>query len=440
MRHPPYNPILHNGALPLAGLHPFFDRFSCHIPSENGIMKDRVCDPLLYEERTMNEIKRHKLFYKYGRKIAKPIFHRWFNYDCPVVNAPDEPYIVLANHNLELDPVLVSMAFPNHMYFVASEHILRKGFGSWVLMYFLKPIIRMKGKVEVKTVAEILRTARAGHNICIFAEGARSFNGRTCNILPSTGKLVKRSGSALITYRMEGGYFTQPRWSLTLRKGEIRGVVAGIYSAEDLKNMTESEVNALIVRDLQEDAYATQAKKPIPYKGKKLALGMESTLFRCPKCKAAGTLKSTDNSISCSCGAHFTYTDHGDLIDENGEKHTITKWDLWQQKMLHDDFLIWKEENRQEAIFTDEVTLYAIDANHEITNTQKGTLTAYVDRIECGSHTFFYEEMRGLDIFSRNFIVMNYGNEAVHYEIKGDLMFCALKYLYLYKLVKGETL
>ena len=60
-------------------------------------MKDKVCDPLLYEERTMNEIKRHKLFYKYGRKIVKPIFHRWFNYDCPVVNAPDEPYIVLAN-------------------------------------------------------------------------------------------------------------------------------------------------------------------------------------------------------------------------------------------------------------------------------------------------------------------------------------------------------
>lgn len=388
----------------------------------------------------MNEIRRHKLFYKYGRKIARPILCRWFHYECPIVENTSEPYIVLANHNMELDPALVAMAFPEHMYFVASEHILRKGFGSWFLMHFLKPIIRMKGKVEVKTVAEILRTARAGHNICIFAEGARSFNGKTCKILPSTGKMVKRSGSGLITYRMEGGYFTQPRWSMTLRKGRIQGVVAGIYTSADLKNMTEEEVNALIVRDLQEDAYATQAKNPVPYKGKKLALGMESTLFLCPKCGQLDTLKSDDVSISCSCGTRFVYTEYGDLTDADGHKHSITEWDLWQQKELRKRYEAAKEASSNEPLFSDELTLFDIDENHQFRNTEKGTLTAYLDRIEICNHTFYFEEMLGLDIFSRNFIVMNYGKEATHYEMKGDLMFCALKYLYLYKLVKGENL
>lgn len=388
----------------------------------------------------MNEIKRHKLFYEYGRKIVKPIFCKWFNYECPIVDLPEEPYIVLANHNMELDPVLVGAAFPKHMYFVASEHILRKGFGSWFLMHFLKPIIRMKGKVEVKTVAEILRTARAGHNICIFAEGARSFNGLTCNILPSTGKMIKRSGSALVTYRLEGGYFTQPRWSTTLRKGKIRGVVAGVYSAEDLKAMTEDEVNALIIRDLQEDAYATQAKDPVPYKGKKLAFGMESTLFLCPKCGQIDTLKSDDASISCSCGAHFAYTVYGDLIDKEGNKHSITEWDLWQQKQLRQRFEAAKANASEDPFFSDTVTLYAIDQNHQFKESVQGTLTAYLDRIECSGHTFFFEDMLGIDIFSRNFMIMNYGKEAAHYEIKGDLMFCALKYLYLYRLVKGEKL
>ena len=388
----------------------------------------------------MNEIKRHKLFYKYGRKVLRPIFCKWFNYDCPVADPIDEPYIVLANHNMELDPALLGIAFPKHMYFVASEHILRKGFGSWFLMYFLKPIIRMKGKVEVKTVAEILRTARAGHNICIFAEGARSFNGLTCNILPSTGKMVKRSGSALITYRLEGGYFTQPRWSTTLRRGKIRGVVAGVYSAEQLKAMTEEEVNDLIVRDLQEDAYATQAKAPVPYKGKDLALGMESTLFICPKCQQTGTLKSDSTSISCSCGAHYTYDQYGNLTNREEEKVSITEWDLWQQETLRQRVETSRETAPDAPLFSDEVTLFDIDENHQFRNTEKGTLTAYLDRIECSGHTFFYEEMLGLDIFSRNFMIMNYGKEAAHYEIKGDLMFCALKYLYLYKLVKGEKL
>ncbi|MBR3785776.1 MAG: 1-acyl-sn-glycerol-3-phosphate acyltransferase [Firmicutes bacterium] len=388
----------------------------------------------------MNDIKRHKLSYRVIRKLAMPIFKTMFNYQFPIVDQVKEPYIVLANHNLELDPALVALAFPQQMYFVASEHILRKGFGGWFLMHFLKPIIRMKGKVEVKTVAEILRTARAGHNVCIFAEGARSFNGRTCSILPSTGKMVKRSGSALITYRMEGGYFSQPRWSLSLRKGRIQGVVAGIYSSEELKAMSEDQVNALIVRDLHEDAYATQAKDPVPYKGKKLALGMESTLFLCPKCGQTDTMQSNDTSITCSCGTRFTYTEYGDLLSPEGEKRSITEWDLWQQEQLRLRYESAVAASSEEAFFSDEVTLFAIDENHEIQNTQKGTLTAYSDRIECCGRSFFYEEMLGLDIFSRNFIVMNYGKDAAHYEMKGDLMFCALKYLYLYKLVKGEPL
>lgn len=387
----------------------------------------------------MNEKARHKRSYPLIRCLVRPIFKRIFNYDFPVIQDIEGPYIVLANHNLELDPVLVALAFPKQMYFVASEHIMRKGFGTWFLMRYLKPIIRIKGKVEVKTVSEILRTLRAGDNVCVFAEGARSFNGLTGKILPSTGKMVKRSGATLITYRLQGGYFSQPRWSTTLRRGKMTGIVAGIYSPEELKSMTDEEINTVICRDLEEDAYRTQALEQIPFKGKHLALGMESTLFTCPKCEQIGTMKSDDNSINCSCGAKYIYTEYGDLIDENQEKTTITQWDLWQQRHLADKFREWKTMDREEAFFHDHVTLYDIDANHHITYEESGKLMAFADRIECCSKTFFYGEMLGLDIFSRNFIVMNYGKDAHHYEIKGDLMFSALKYLYLFELAKGDN-
>lgn len=387
----------------------------------------------------MNEKARHKRAYVFLRKLVTPIFRRMFNYDFPLVKDVPGPYIVLANHNLELDPVLVAMAFPKHMYFVASEHIMRKGFGTWFLIRYLKPIIRTKGKVEVKTVSEILRTLRNGDNVCIFAEGARSFNGLTREILPSTGKMVRHSGAALITYRLEGGYFSQPRWSTTLRKGKMTGIVAGVYAPEELRAMSEAEVNAVIKRDLYEDAYATQEKEHIPFKGKHLALGMETTLFICPNCRRIGTMKSDDTSIYCSCGEKYAYTELGDLVDAHGKTLTITEWDLWQQRELAEKFQNWTKRGAAEPCFSDEVTLYDIDKNHQLAGEQKGTLTAYIDRIECCNHTFFYENMLGFDIFSRNFMVMNYGKDAHHYEIKGDLMLCALKYLYLYELVKGEV-
>ncbi len=385
----------------------------------------------------MKDKKRHKAAYQVIRRVVQPFFKWKFNYHFPKVNQVEGPYIVLANHNLELDPVLMSFAFPKHMYFVASEHIMRKGFGTWFLMYFLKPIIRVKGKVEVKTVAEILRTVRGGDNVCIFAEGARSFNGLTGEILPSTGKMVKRSGASLITYRFEGGYFSQPRWSTTLRRGRITGKVAGIYTAEQLKAMSEAEINEVLQKDLFEDAYQTQKREPIAFKGKDLAVGIQSTLFMCPHCGNIDTMSSHASTVSCSCGAEYTYTQFGYLENKDGTTQTITEWDLWQQKMLKEKFDT--QENKTEAFFSDQVTLYHIDTEHQITKEEKGTLVAYNDRIQCCGQTFYFEDMLGLDIFSRNFIVMNYGKDADHYEIKGDLHFNALKYLYLYRIVKGAN-
>lgn len=387
----------------------------------------------------MNEKTRHELLYKYIAPLLRPVFRHMFNYSHPVVKDLEGSCIILANHNMELDPLLLACAFPKHMYFVASEHILRKGIGSKLVMFLAKPIIRMKGKVEVKTVAEILRTVRGGTNVCIFAEGARSFNGRTCNILPSTGKMIKRSGASLVTYRLEGGYFTQPRWSTTLRKGKMQGIVAGIYTTEQLKAMSEDQINEIINRDLFEDAYETQKHEQVPFKGKHLALGMESTLFLCPNCKSIGTLHSDDSSIACSCGTRYTYTTLGDLIlEETNEKTSITEWDLLQQQVLRDQYHDRLENEKADSFFSDPVTLYHIDADHQISSTIDGTMTAYADRLECCGHTFFYEDMLGFDIYSRNFIVMNYGNDAQHYEIKSGKMFNALKYLYLYRLAKGE--
>ena len=388
----------------------------------------------------MSDKARHEFLYKVFAPMLRPAFRLMFNYRHPIVKDVEGPYIVLANHNMELDPLLLACAFPKHMYFVASEHILRKGIGSKLVMFIAKPIIRMKGKVEVKTVAEILRTVRGGTNVCIFAEGARSFNGQTRTILPSTGKLVKRSGASLITYRLEGGYFTQPRWSTTLRKGKIQGIVAGVYTPDMLKAMSEEEVNAIIDKDLWEDAYVTQAENPIPFKGKHLALGMESTLYMCPSCKQVGTLHSTDTSISCSCGLSYAYTPYGELVDSNQNKMTITQWDLWQQKELTALFEDRQKTLSAEPFFSDEVTLFDINHEHQIEKETKGTLTAYLDRIDVCGHTFYYEEMLGLDIFSRNFMVMNYGQDAHHYEMKGDLMLNALKYMYLYQLAKGENI
>lgn len=383
----------------------------------------------------MKELKRHVGWYTFLRKLLKPFFVRKFNFKYESGGDIEGPFLLLVNHNMELDAVLTAMAFPKHMYFVASEHIMRKGIATKLLMYFIKPIIRKKGKVEVKTVAETLRCLRGGTSVCIFAEGNRSFNGRTMDIIPSTGKMAKRSGVKLVTYKLEGGYLTQPRWSTTLRRGLINGKLMNVYEPETLKAMSEAEVNEAIRRDLFEDAYETQSRVNIPFKGKKLAYGMESTLFMCPKCGQISTMKTDDTTISCDCGLKYTYNEYGYLVDDEGSKKTITEWDIWQKEKLLEIMASTEVGNK---LFEDEVVLYNIDDKHEIIDEKKGTLTAYVDHINCCGKDFYYDEMLGFSLISRNVIVMHYGDNAEQYEIRSDIAFNGLKYLYVYEKAKGE--
>ena len=58
---------------------------------------------------------------------------------------PEGPCIVIPNHVSEWDPLLVAMSFPEkQMYFVASEHLFRKGPVSRLLCWLVAPIARKR--------------------------------------------------------------------------------------------------------------------------------------------------------------------------------------------------------------------------------------------------------------------------------------------------------
>ena len=193
--------------------------------------------------------KRHLVVWKILRTLLRPWIIHKFNFKSEIYNV-DGPCLVLANHNTDWDPLVVATAFPNQMYFVASEHIFRWGFVSRIIHWLVAPISRLKSRTGASTVMTVLRKLRDGANVCIFAEGEKSWNGVTCHIADATGKLARASGASLVTYRLEGGYFTHPRWAKTHRRGKMRGSVVGIYTPEMLKAMDPEEINDIINRDL----------------------------------------------------------------------------------------------------------------------------------------------------------------------------------------------
>ena len=376
----------------------------------------------------MDALKRHRLVFKIV-PVIKLFLKLRFNYKYDDLREIEGPYLLLANHNLELDPAFVGVAAGKHLYFVASEHILRKGFGTWLLMTFFKPIIHQKGKQGMNTIKEMLKTLKDGHSVCIFPEGNRSFNGLTGEILPSIGKVARRSGAKLITYRIEGGYLSQPRWSTTLRKGKMQGRLVKEYSVEELKAMTDEQINKAICADLYEDAYATQQKEKIAFKGKKLALGMESTIFTCPDCGSIGTLHSDDNHLYCDCGFKAKYDVYGELTDMKGIKYTVIELDKMQCEALEERLSGCRGD---ELLFVDNVTVYEIASDHTLSGTYEDRLAAYADHLEIRGKKLAFNDVSGLAIVSRNFLIIHIKGEEGHLEVKSDISFSALKYLYLY--------
>lgn len=341
-------------------------------------------------------------------------------------NLPDN-YIVLANHNTDYDPLFVAASFPKQMYFVGSEHISRWKVAYDLLRYFFQPILRYKGTSAASTVMEMLRSLRAGANVCMFPEGARSWNGVTAPILPSTGKVVKSAKCGLVTFKIEGGYFVSPNWSEGgTRRGRVSGKVVRVYTPEELSGMSVDEINSVINRDLHEDAYVRQLEAPAAYRGKQIAYRMENMLSHCPNCREMDTLTSCKNTVACSkCGHSFQYTQLGML--EGTKQKTVKELFQWQkEQVLHDS-----AEGRQYK--ADNVRIYTVE-NHVQTLAAQGTLSLDKQHLTCQDLDIPLDKITDMAMHGRHAIVLSAGD--TYYEILPDHKDCALKFHLLYQAYK----
>ncbi len=358
---------------------------------------------------------------------------RFFGITLEDVSLNAAPFLVVANHNTDLDPAFVTLSFSEHLTFVASEHALRKGFGSWLLKRYFAPISRMKGSTDAAAALQIIRRLRAGESVCLFAEGNRSFNGVTGPIFPATGKLAKASGASLVTYRIEGGYLTSPRWSHTIRHGRMLGYCVNVYSPEQLKAMSPDEVNAHISEDLAEDAFLRQAEDGVPYRGKALAEGLERALFICPRCGKIGTLHSKGNRFYCDCGMETTYSETGFFAGENAPFQNVRDWDEWQNAALS-AFIDGLSET-EEAFFDDGVELVTVEQKHRMRPVSCGRLSISKTAVKLAEQTFSIDEFASVSVIGAYRLVFT--ANGAHYELRRkNGGFCGRKYFLFTQSVK----
>lgn len=374
-------------------------------------------------------LKRHKIVWRIIRPMVMVFLKIKFGYKYKLAGKLPEKYIVLSNHTTDYDPLMVACSFPEQMYFVASEHIARWGFLSKLIDWLVAPIIRYKGTTATVTVMDMLRKIREGANVCMFAEGARSWDGETASFLPSTGKVVKSARCALVTYRLEGGYFVSPRWSSSLRRGRVCGAPVNVYTKEQLAKMSVDEINAVIAKDLHEDAYERQVKNPARYKGKNLAENMENLLFICPKCGSIDSFQSKNDTVSCKCcDLKFRYTEFGML--EGAPFKTVQEFAKWQKEEA-------KKAVENNQVFTAPHAVLKTVANHVEEVVAEGQASLSAEGITVGNTKIPFEEIMDLNMHGKRGIV--FSTKDAYYEMKPDAGACAYKFHLVYDLYKEKN-
>ena len=388
-------------------------------------------------------LKRHVFVYHFLRILIGWLIMAICNFTYKPYRIKEKPVLILSNHNSDFDPLLMVISLKKHFKFVASANIMSGPVGK-IIKFLVGPIPRSKGADADKTVELIIDNLNAGIDVAMFPEGNKSWDGSTNFISRRTAEIFKQAKCGLVTYRFDGGYLRSPRWSRYSRRGKLCGQVIGEYSYEQLKDLSVDEINDIIVRDMNADAFQYQDEHHIRYRGKALAEGIENLAYLCPVCQRFDTIRSKGDEFWCDCGMKAVYDEYGYLQGEQiSEYNTTVKWNAYQKKWLklHKDEL---KKQTAEAISRDEnLHLYEIVNNERVLVKDGMKTSLYGDRL-CISDsknyemTLYWKDIAKIGMFRNNALYLTYGEKR--YELYRPEGFPLIKYFSLWRVLTDKNL
>lgn len=374
--------------------------------------------------------KKHIFFYRLLRPLVVLFARIRFGYTFEYAENLPENYIVLSNHTTDYDLLFVAASFKRQMYFVGSEHISRWGFLYRLLKFAFAPIMRPKGTSAAHTIKEMMRVTKSGANVCLFAEGVRSWDGTPSPITPSTAKMVKRLGCGLVTYRITGGYFASPMWAgAGVRRGEVHGAPMHVFTKEQVQAMSNEELYRIICDDLGEDAYDRQLANPKPYKSKAGAEGLETLLFLCPRCGGHDTFRTHGDRVECTqCELNFRYNEYGML--EGAPFQTLKEFSRWQKQQV-------QEHVEQDTCYTAPRARLVTVRSHQEEPVAEGGVFLSRQMLRCGEMEFPLESITDLAMHGQHHVVFT--ASGTYYEMSIDPVSNALKFHLFYQQCKTSV-
>jgi 1-acyl-sn-glycerol-3-phosphate acyltransferase len=345
------------------------------------------------------------------------------------------PYLLLLNHQTPFDQFFVGISFRGPVYYLATEDIFSKGWVSSIINYVIAPIPIKKQTTDIKAIMNCVRVAKEGGTICIAPEGNRTYSGRTEYMSPSIAQLARMLKMPIVTYRIEGGYGMQPRWSDVVRKGKMRCYASRVISPEEYSVMTDEELFAIISGEL----YIDEAVADAEFHHKKLAEYMERAVYICPEC-GLSTFESHKDIVECQkCHRKIRYLPNKTLqgVGFDFPFEFVAQWYDYQKEFINalDVTTLTEQPLYLERVSMAEV----IPCKKKVPLKKDAEMALYGDRVEirdAGDVMLIpFNTAMAFTVLGRNKLNIYFDGKI--YQIKGDKRFNSLKYVHIFHRYKN---
>ena len=369
--------------------------------------------------------KRHAAVFAFLRFAMAPFL--WLRYHYRAEKAPIRkgPCIVLSNHQATMDPFFISKAFPFQLYFYASDDLFNLKV-SPLIRYLAAPIPKSKSVADLKAVMISLRVLREGGAIGITPEGNRTLSGRLWEMGDSVAKLVKTAKVPLVLFNLCGGYGTDPRWGVKIRRGtKFVGRVRRILTPEEYAGMSDEELFGIIKNELDvEDTLSGER-----YKSRRRAEYIERALYMCPVCGSIGTIHSHGTGFCCtSCKTEAEYTEDLKISPPVGGYSRIYEWYEWERQEIVRRILGGEKISDGDILFRESVKL------QKKIKLPGNTVTLDKDSLMIsggGTETRYpLAEIDAITAVGKKKFNFYYKGKIL--QVKGGKRFCAIKYVHAF--------
>ena len=250
----------------------------------------------------------------------------------------DQPCLILMNHCSFTDMKLAyGIFYPKKFGIVTSVDAMSGILGKLMRLIGCTPTHKYVADLTLfKDIEYMLKKNKT--SVLMYPEAGYSFDGCATTLPNKLGVLMKRLGVPVVTVITQGAFHRDPLYNmLQIRDVKVSAHVKCIATAEEVKEKSVDELDALLAESFSFDNFAWQRDNKISIDVPFRADGLHRILYKCPHCGVENQMEGKGIHLTChACKKQWTMDQYGQLSAKEGDTEYphIPDWYRWQRECV----------------------------------------------------------------------------------------------------------